>query len=445
MKMNVSYKKLWKLLIDRELNKTSLQRIAGISSVSIAKLSKNENVTTDVLIKICTALKCDFSDIMEIEEDSAPVEKHDSLIRFNPVHERKTSAVGGFELGELFCGPGGLALGALNADIQNPDFYISHKWANDFDSSTCDTYRHNICPESPDSVICEDVRKLDLENLPTIDALAFGFPCNDFSIVGEQKGFDGTYGPLYSYGVRVLKSHQPKWFLAENVGGLKSANEGMAFRRILQDLKDAGYRIYPNLYKFEEYGVPQARHRMIIIGIRSDLPFEFKIPSTAPYKSCDVSCKSAIEIPPIAPDAFNNERTKQSDQVVARLSHIKPGENAFTANLPPELQLNVKGAKISQIYKRLDPEKPAYTVTGSGGGGTHIYHWSEPRALTNRERARLQTFPDMYEFKGSKESVRKQIGMAVPPAGAKIIFEAILKTFAGIPYESMASNNGEEY
>ena len=102
--------------------------------------------------------------------------------------------------------------------------------------------------------------------------------------------------------------------------------------------------------------------------------------------------------------------------------------------------LNVKGAKISQIYKRLDPEKPAYTVTGSGGGGTHIYHWSEDRALTNRERARLQTFPDTFVFEGSKESVRKQIGMAVPCNGAQIIFEAILKTFAGIPYESMEAN-----
>ena len=104
------------------------------------------------------------------------------------------------------------------------------------------------------------------------------------------------------------------------------------------------------------------------------------------------------------------------------------------------MKLNISGAKISQIYKRLDPEKPAYTVTGSGGGGTHIYHWAEPRALTNRERARLQTFPDDFVFEGSKESVRKQIGMAVPCMGAKIIFEAILKTFAHIPYESMPAN-----
>lgn len=342
-----------------------------------------------------------------------------------------------FRMGELFCGPGGLALGAIRARIDNPDYRIVHKWANDYDENTCKTYRRNICPEEPESVICEDVRELDIDMLGEIDGFAFGFPCNDFSVVGEQKGFDGKFGPLYTYGVKVLKCYKPQWFLAENVGGLKSANEGKAFKKIQEDLVAAGYRIYPNLYKFEEYGVPQSRHRMIIVGIRNDLPYEFKIPSTKPYADIDITCKNAIENPPVPEDAPNNEFTKQSSKVIERLKHIKPGENAWTANLPEELKLNVSGARLSQIYKRLDPEKPAYTVTGSGGGGTHIYHYEEPRALTNRERARLQTFPDDYVFEGSKESVRKQIGMAVPSKGARIIFEALLNTFAGIEYEGM--------
>ena len=116
------------------------------------------------------------------------------------------------------------------------------------------------------------------------------------------------------------------------------------------------------------------------------------------------------------------------------------GQNAFTADIPAELQLNVGGAKISQIYKRLEARKPSYTITGSGGGGTHVYHWEEHRALTNRERARIQTFPDTFEFKGGKESVRKQIGMAVPVEGARIVFEAVLRTFARIPYEGIEPN-----
>lgn len=289
-------------------------------------------------------------------------------------------------------------------------------------------------------VILGDVRKLDMNALPEIDALAFGFPCNDYSMVGEQKGLEGHYGPLYSYGIKALRRFRPLWFMAENVSGLKSANEGAAFRQIMEEMQEAGYRLYPNQYSFEEYGVPQARHRIIIIGIRDDLPFDFKIPDPAEYKDADVSCRNAIENPPIPENAFNNELTRQKRTVVERLNHIRPGQNAFNAALPEHLQLNVKGAKISQIYRRLDPDKPAYTVTGSGGGGTHMYHWSEPRALTNRERARLQTFPDDFRFSGSKESVRRQIGMAVPCKGAEIIFEAVLKTFAGIPYSSVAGN-----
>lgn len=342
-----------------------------------------------------------------------------------------------FDLGELFCGPGGLAWGATNAKISDGSYEIVHKWANDYDRSTCQTYIRNICPNEPESVYCEDVHTLDISKLGSIDALAFGFPCNDFSVVGEQLGFKGKFGPLYTYGIKALNEYHPQWFLAENVGGLQSANGGKAFEKILKDMKNAGYKLYPNLYKFEEYGIPQARHRVIIIGIRDDLPYEFKIPAPSGILK---TCKDAIENPPIKEGAFNNELTKQSEQVVKRLSYIKPGENAFTANIPEEFQLKVKGAKISQIYKRLDPTKPAYTVTGSGGGGTHIYHWSEPRALTNRERARLQTFPDDYVFEGSKEEVRKQIGMAVPAEGARIIFEAVLKTFAGEKYDYVEPN-----
>lgn len=348
-----------------------------------------------------------------------------------------------YKLGELFCGPGGIAWGAKNAIINNPNYSIIHEWANDFDRDTCETYRFNICPKKPKSVIHDDVRKLNMEKLTAIDALAFGFPCNDFSIVGEQKGINGVYGPLYSYGVKALTTFKPLWFLAENVGGLRNSNDGKAFIKILEELRNAGYKITPHLYKFEEYGIPQARHRIIIVGIKNDINLEYKVPSPAPYKHIDNTCKTAIEVPPIAKDAFNNELTKQSLTVIKRLQHIKPGQNAFTADLPEELKLNIKGAKISQIYKRLDPTKPSYTVTGSGGGGTHVYHWEEPRALTNRERARLQTFPDDFKFFGSKESVRKQIGMAVPCKAAKIIFEAILNTFAGIEYESIDANINE--
>jgi DNA (cytosine-5)-methyltransferase 1 len=178
----------------------------------------------------------------------------------------------------------------------------------------------------------------------------------------------------------------------------------------------------------------------LIVGIRKDLKIEFKVPSPDLYSHIDTSVKTALTKPRISKSAANHELTRQAPQVVERLKHIKPGENAFNAKLPPDLQLNVKGAKISQIYRRLHPDKPSYTVTGSGGGGTHVYHYEEPRALTNRERARLQTFPDDFVFEGAKESVRKQIGMAVPVRGAQVVFEALFKTLSGKSYPSVESN-----
>lgn len=341
-----------------------------------------------------------------------------------------------FKLGELFAGAGGLAWGAIHAEV--PNRKLVHAWANDLDPSTCSTYIKNICPDNPDSVVCCDVRDLNFDKLEKIDALAFGFPCNDFSVVGKRAGLNGKYGLLYQFATKALEKFQPDFFVAENVRGLASANKGFAQRQILNAFNDVGYKIFPHLYKFEEYGVPQNRHRIIVVGIRNDIPKIFRPP--APYKNENISSKNALENPPIPLNTANNEKTKQSLEVIERLKFIKPGQNAFNANLPPELQLHVKSATFSSIYRRLEPDKPAYTVTGSGGGGTHIYHYAEPRALTNRERARLQTFPDDFVFVGSKEDVRRQIGMAVPCVGAKIIFEAILKTFSDIDYDSIPCN-----
>ncbi len=341
------------------------------------------------------------------------------------------------KLAELFCGPGGLALGAKLARVKNEDIEASIEpiWANDIDPDSCKTYTRNI-HNNHTSIVCSPVAQIDFKSIPDFDILAFGFPCNDFSVVGEQKGFNGTYGALYTYGVKGLNIKNPKFFIAENVSGIQSANQGLAFRKILQDLENAGkgYHLTTNLYKLEDYGVPQCRHRFVIVGIRKDLNLEFKVP--APTNSFNhISSREAIENPPISKNVANNELTKQSDRVVERLKYIPPGENAWYDGIPEHLRLRVRGAKMSQIYKRLHPDKPAYTVTGSGGGGTHTYHWEENRALTNRERARLQTFPDDFVFEGSKESVRRQIGMAVPPKGAQVIMEALLKTYLNITYE----------
>lgn len=349
-----------------------------------------------------------------------------------------------YRLGELYCGPGGLALGAHRAKVlaNGVEYGVEFGWANDYEADTCETYRNNIAPAHADKVVCKDVHQLDLASLGPIDAFAFGFPCNDFSIVGEQKGLNGKFGPLYTYGVKVLDAYRPLFFVAENVGGIRAANNGQAFWKIVDELKKAGpgYRITAHLYKFEQYGVPQTRHRVVIVGVDKNTELIYRVPApTTPEKY--VTVREALTVPPIPVTAANHELTAQSKIVIERLGYIKAGKNIWETELPPHLQLNLKGeAKLSHIYKRLDPDKPSYTVTGSGGGGTHVYHWSEPRALTNRERARIQTFPDDFVFTGKKESVRKQIGMAVPPKGAEVVFTAILNTLAGVEYKSVPAN-----
>ena len=346
-----------------------------------------------------------------------------------------------FSIGEFYCGPGGLGFGAKLSTVSDKSgktFSFDHIFATDKDSDSCKTFKKNI-PETQ-NVICSNIEELDLKTLPYVDGFLYGFPCNDFSNVGETKGLYGKYGPLYSYGISYINLQNPKFLLAENVSGISGANSGNAFFKILDELKNAGkhgYNLTVHKYKFEDYGIPQARHRFIIIGIRNDLEIKFKVPKPS---NITMSSKEALINPPIHSSVKNQELTKHKKDVIERLSYIKPGENVFNSNLPNHLKLNIKGARMSMIYKRLDPNKPSYTVTGSGGGGTHVYHWEENRALTNRERARLQTFPDNFEFIGSKDSVRSQIGMAVPVLGAKIILESVLKTLIGIDYKYIDEN-----
>lgn len=369
-----------------------------------------------------------------------------------------------YRMGELFGGPGGMALGARLAAQSVEGVELRHAWANDYDLDTCETYRRNILvPEYGDGaqvvecardlpfggggVVHQNVHDLDIDSLSPIDGFAFGFPCNDYSLVGKWKGLRGDFGPLYSYGVKVLASKKPKWFVAENVSGLRGANQGRAFKQILEHLQapEGGprYRLVPHLYSFNEYGVPQRRQRIVIVGIRDDLQVDFRVPSPAIYKDIDVSASAALLSPSIATDAANHQIAKLSTQVVERLSYLRPGENAFSPRalqeMPKRLHINTR-TTISTTYKRLEADKPAYTVTGAGGGGSYVYHWTLDRALTNREKARLQSFPDDFVFSGVSDSVRKQVGMAVPVKGAEAVFTALFKSFAGTSYPSIEPN-----
>ena len=350
-----------------------------------------------------------------------------------------------YKLGELFCGPGGFAEGANKTGL------FKHVWANDIDEKACETFElhHPEC-----NVIPGDVNKVFLKekinDLPNIDGLLFGFPCNDFSLVGKKNKLKGDFGGLYKSAVKTLNHFKPNFFIAENVTAISPLNKKNEdslvyknFFKIMSDLScasDNGYRVYADRFKFEQFGVPQTRHRMILVGYRSDFFEENKIyyPKIKPVlKNVDeyISCEEALErgVPGTKQSsssfkkAENKEPTRHSKEVLLRLKNTKEGQNVW--DLEDKFGLpGVTKARMSHIYKKLDRNKPSYTVTGSGGGGTHVYHYEKNRALTNRDRARLQTFDDSYAFRGTKEQVRKQIGMAVPVLAAKEILLNVYKS-----------------
>jgi len=318
----------------------------------------------------------------------------------------------------LFSGCGGMDLGFLMAE--HPIYRYKIVWANDFNKDACNTYRKNFNHD----IFCGDIWDIDLKNTPKADIIIGGFPCQDFSILQatDRKGMNTKRGLLYTKFVEAVKLKLPLFFVAENVKGLLSINKGWAIKKIAEDfarIDHAGYDVQYKLLNFADYGVPQNRQRVIIIGIRKNLGLKFVFPSST-HEGKHISSKAALEGVEDVP--YNNERMKINQETVRKLQIIPAGGNF--KDLP---EYKHKKSWMSLIYKRLHPDKPSPTIVASGGGGTLGYHYSEPRPLTNRERARLQTFPDNFVFEGNITEVRRQIGNAVPPKGIQPIAEQILK------------------
>lgn len=336
-----------------------------------------------------------------------------------------------YTVGELFAGAGGLALGARRAGLKL-------EWLADADADACATLRRNF----PRVQICHEDINVTADIYPHgVDVLSFGFPCNDFSISGKQRGERGKFGGLWTHCRTVLADMQPAAFVAENVPGLCHGKNKPTFARIIRAFEKCGYNVRSQIYKAEFYGVPQRRRRLIIVGTRNDLGVDFH---HAPHRARLFYETAGRAIAAIPADAANNESPRHSATVVNRLKKIPPGANAASAGyLPPRLRLAMHSpaAKFtySGIYRRLHPDAPSSTVTCANGGDRRLFHHTENRALTNREIARLQTFPDSFVFTGGVNSVRRQIGNAVPPALSAVVFSTLRDAMhaAGVPPDSV--------
>jgi DNA (cytosine-5)-methyltransferase 1 len=314
----------------------------------------------------------------------------------------------------LFSGCGGMDLGFFKEGYKI-------LWANDIDPIACETYRKNL----GDHIVAGDITKIDYKKIPNCDVLLGGFPCQDFSMIWKRGGITTERGNLYRNFVDLVHLKNPKIFIAENVKGILSANKGKAIKQIVSDFATTGkygYDISVNLINFADYGTPQLRERVLIIGTRKDLEEKFVIPKATHNPSNYVSAKEALK--GVEKVKANNEHQNVQPSTIAKLKLIPPGGN-FT-NIPKSSPHYVKGM-ISHVYRRLHPDKPSTTIIAAGGGGTWGYHFSEPRPLTNRERARLFGYPDDFVFVGSITDVRRQIGNSVAPIGIQVFAKQIKK------------------
>ena len=293
------------------------------------------------------------------------------------------------KVASLFSGCGGLDFG-FHAD---PHFEII--FALDSDKGACGSYQ-NYFGHTPE---CGDIRKV--QTIPDCDVMLGGFPCQGFSIANSKRNKGDKRNGLYLELVRLLKGTNPKCFVFENVKGILSLDEGRFFDNILCELRQCGYELYPKLFNMKNYGIPQNRERVIILGIRNDIEVKFVWPEEIRERT--LTLREAIGDLPLEYD--------ESIQHVGSLNKVRV--NGYV------------GGRV------LDWDKVSPTIIGGrkGGGFISPIHPSQERRLTVREVARIQTFPDDFTFSGSMTSMYRQLGNAVPPKFSLTLSSTVLNLF----------------
>ncbi len=294
----------------------------------------------------------------------------------------------------LFCGAGGLDMGFENQGFQTV-------WANDFDKDACETHKS----WSDAEVVQGDIGKVDFEKIPDTPFIIGGFPCQGFSLAGPRK-LDDKRNVLYRYFVKLVEEKKPVAFVAENVKGILTLGEGKIIEAILADFESKGYDVVPTLVNAADYGVPQDRNRVIIVGIKKELGIKYSFPKPFEHK---VTILDALKNLP-KPDKDEVCTEAYSSRYMSRNRKRKWDEQSFTI---PAM------AKQVTLY----PGSPDMIQLGRdcwkfGEGG-------ETRRLSWREAAAIQTFPETLEFCGNLTSKYKQIGNAVPVKLAEVVAKSL--------------------
>ena len=313
----------------------------------------------------------------------------------------------------LFCGCGGTDAGLLG----NFDFLGKHYdsnsmeivYANDIDDNACNIFKENfkIIPD------CRDIREVKSEELPEFDILTGGFPCQSFSIIAQNPkrlGVKDERGKLFFEMCRILRERQPKCFIAENVKGILTANKRSAFPLIIKEFEDSGYDVQYKILNSADYGVPQKRGRVIIVGFRKDLHIVFHFP--------DAEIENEDEYAPLREviEADVDEKYYFSDRAVAGMMKKRESMNKGRAqdiNKP----CNTVGAHLAKVS--LNSTDPV------------LMQNSRYRRFTPREVARIQSFPDKFELVGSEAAQYRALGNAIPPVMFWYVARAVKEELQG--------------
>lgn len=472
--MKANYNKLWKLLIDKKMTKTELRNQTKISTSTLAKLGKDELVSTDVLAKICNVLSCSIGDIMDMVKDETEEFEHE---------DQK----GKYKVISLFSGAGGMDLGFIQAGFDVI-------WANDIIPEAIESYRNNIGKH----IVYGDIRMIKSEDIPdNPDVVIGGFPCQGFSIANTRRSMEDQRNFLYKEMLRVIKDKKPKMFVAENVKGLLSMEKGKVIQMIKKDFENLGYYVEYRLLNAAEYGVPQQRERLVIIGnrINKSVTYPTKthylsepVPGLKPAVTCkeaigwlaDIRCQDTpikLEDGTIVYQHKANENvadtfwgrkyevnqhdicdylvywrkkagisTKQVDEHFGykyTAGHwFRKDNNSGSIPKPSDwwelkkllgfddkydkvvTTLVEKPVVFEQALRITNWDRPSDTITAT----SPEIHINKMRRLSVRECAIIQTFPNDYIFAGNNIGImHKQIGNAVPVLLAKQIAECVKK------------------
>lgn len=328
----------------------------------------------------------------------------------------------------LFSGGGGLDLGFSAAGFNTV-------LSSDIDAHSCKTLAQNQGKQpylSNHPVLCEDINNLSYKSIrkeigtKDVDFIIGGPPCQAFSVFGKRKGLEDPRGNLVYEYARLIKEIEPEGFLFENVAGLKTIHDGTLYSELFDTLSIGGkYAISAHEYEVAEFGIPQFRRRVFFIGTKANKSIPQMEPTHTPpnsvfnaHKPFNTVSKILVDLPPPITDwkgePYLNGHVgrKHSQRIIDRYSSLSFGERDHKTRI-----------------NKLNPEKPSFTIivgSDAGGGKGHVHPY-EPREVTPRESARIQTFPDWWEFYGTGRHIIRQVGNAVPPLFAAMLAQHVAK------------------